>query len=180
MSDEMQKLYTERLARYTTAMRNEKPDRIPIRPFAAEFCATYAGYTCQQVTHDLHYAFEAVMKCCADFDWDAAVSNMVFVWTGSVDAINLKYYTRPGIDTPANSCFQYLEPKDDDAHMKEDEYDALIEDPTGFLANVWMPRVSRDVQPIGEPSTYRNNLSWLKGGMSVLHYFQRLGEQATV
>ncbi|MGC9326842.1 MAG: uroporphyrinogen decarboxylase family protein [Candidatus Hinthialibacter sp.] len=177
MSGDKEQLYNERLKRYVAAMRNEKPDRIPIRPLAAEFCATYAGYTCQQVTHDLDYAFDAVLKCCADFDWDAAVSNMVFVWTGSVDAINLKYYTKPGIDTPADSCFQYLEPKDDDAHMKEDEYDALIEDPTGYLANVWMPRVSRDVQPIGEPSTYRNNMAWLKGGMSVLQYFQRLGEQ---
>ena len=40
------------MKRYTTAMRNEKPDRVPIRPFAAEFTAKYAGYTCQEVTHD--------------------------------------------------------------------------------------------------------------------------------
>lgn len=174
----MESLYQERLKRYVTAMRNEKPDRIPIRPFAAEFCAKYAGLTCQQVTHDIDHAFDAVLKCTADFDWDAAVSNMVFVWTGSVDAIGLKYYAIPGIHTPPDTCFQYLEPSNEnEAHMLEDEYDALIEDPTGFLANVWMPRVSKDVQPIGEPSTYRNNLSWLKGGMSVLQYFQRLGAQ---
>jgi len=178
MSDKMESLYQERLKRYVTAMRNEKPDRIPIRPFAAEFCAKYAGLTCQQVTHDIDHAFDAVLKCTADFDWDAAVSNMVFVWTGSVDAIGLKYYAIPGIHTPPDTCFQYLEPSNEnEAHMLEDEYDALIEDPTGFLANVWMPRVSKDVQPIGEPSTYRNNLSWLKGGMSVLQYFQRLGAQ---
>ena len=35
-------LYAERLKRYTIAMRNEKPDRIPIRPFVAEFTAKYA------------------------------------------------------------------------------------------------------------------------------------------
>ena len=29
--------YAQRLARYTTAMRNEQPDRVPIRPFVAEF-----------------------------------------------------------------------------------------------------------------------------------------------
>ena len=178
MSDKMETLYQERLKRYVTAMRNEMPDRIPIRPFAAEFCAKYAGLTCQQVTHDIDHAFDAVLKCTADFDWDAAVSNMVFVWTGSVDAIGLKYYSIPGIHTPPDTCFQYLEPSEEnEAHMLENEYDALIEDPTGFLANVWMPRVSKDVQPIGEPSTYRNNLSWLKGGMSVLQYFQRLGAQ---
>jgi len=36
-------LYQERLARYVTAMRNEKPDRIPMRPFVAEFTAKYAA-----------------------------------------------------------------------------------------------------------------------------------------
>ena len=32
-----EELYRQRLSRYLTAMRNEKPDRIPIRPFVAEF-----------------------------------------------------------------------------------------------------------------------------------------------
>ncbi|MHC4498376.1 MAG: hypothetical protein ACYS21_04585 [Planctomycetota bacterium] len=53
----MEQLYTQRLKRYVTAMRNGKPDCIPIRPFVAEFTAKYAGYTCQQVTHDFENAF---------------------------------------------------------------------------------------------------------------------------
>ena len=36
-------LYQERLARYLTALRNEKPDKIPIRPFVAEFTARPPG-----------------------------------------------------------------------------------------------------------------------------------------
>ena len=74
MSDKMEQLYQERLRRYVTAMRNEKPDRVPIRPFVAEFTAKYAGYTCQEVTHDYEKAFAAARKCAADFDWDAVVS----------------------------------------------------------------------------------------------------------
>jgi hypothetical protein len=50
MSDKTEQRYQECLRRYATAMRNEKPDRIPIRPFVAEFTAKYAGYTCQEVT----------------------------------------------------------------------------------------------------------------------------------
>ena len=46
-SADMEARYAERFARYTTAMRNEMPDRVPIRPFVAEFTARYAGYTCQ-------------------------------------------------------------------------------------------------------------------------------------
>jgi len=39
-------LYQQRLARYVTAMRNGKPDRVPIRPFMAEYTARHTGMTC--------------------------------------------------------------------------------------------------------------------------------------
>jgi hypothetical protein len=158
-------------------MRNEKPDKIPIRPFVAEFVAKYAGYSCQEVTHDIEKAFTAARKCAADFDWDAVVGNMVYVWTGLTQAIGLKYYAVPGIDIQPDVGFQYLEPKEENAFMQPDEYDELIEDPTGFLFNVWLPRVSADVKAIGEPATYRNNLSFLKGGMAMLSYFNAFGTQ---
>ncbi len=170
-------LYATRLNRYVTALRNEQPDRIPIRPFVAEFAAKYAGYTCQEVTHDFEQAFAAVRKCAADFDWDAVVGNMVYVWTGLTQAIGLKYYGVPGIDVSPDVGFQYLEPSEENAFMRADEYDALIEDPTGFLFNIWLPRVSSDVVPIGEPATYRNNLSFVKGGMAMLQYFSAFGPQ---
>jgi hypothetical protein len=95
MSQDMEKLYAERLGRYTTAMRNGKPDKVPIRPFVAEFVAPYAGFTVQEVTHDYEKAFAAVRKCAADFDWDAVVGNMVYVWTGLTEAIGLRYYAVP-------------------------------------------------------------------------------------
>jgi uroporphyrinogen-III decarboxylase len=173
----MEERYRQRLARYTAAMRNEKPDRIPIRPFVAEFCATYAGYTCQEVTHDYEKGFEAVRRCAADFDWDAVVPNMVYVWTGLTQAIGLNYYGIPGIHIPPDTGFQYREPSEQNAHMSREEYDALIDDPTGFLFNVWLPRVSDDVAAMGEKTSYRNNLSFLKGGMAMLTYFNAFGPQ---
>ncbi len=172
-----EQLYQERLRRYVTAMRNEMPDRVPIRPFAAEFTARYAGYTCQEVTHDYLKAFDAARRCAADFDWDAVVSNMVYVWTGLTEAIGLKYYAVPGIDIPENTGFQYREPHEEQAFMQADDYDELIDDPTGFLYNKWLPRVSADVVAPGAPASYRNNLSFLKGGMAMLSYFGAFGEQ---
>jgi hypothetical protein len=49
---DMEARYQRRLNRYVTAMRNGKPDMIPIRPFVAEFTGVHAGYTCQQLAHD--------------------------------------------------------------------------------------------------------------------------------
>jgi len=170
-------LYQQRLKRYVTAMRNEKPDMIPIRPFAAEFTARYAGFTCQQVTHDYELAFEAVRRTAADFDWDAVVANMVYVWSGLTEAVGLKYYAAPGIHIPPDIGFQYLEPPEESAFMRPEEYDALIEDPTGYLFNVWLPRVSGDVSASGREGAFRNNMSFLKGGMAMLKYFAAFGTQ---
>lgn len=170
----MEQLYQERLARYTTAMRNGKPDKVPIRPFVAEFTAKYAGFTCQEVTHDYNKAFAAARKCAADFDWDAVVGNMVYVWTGLTQALGLKYYAVPGIDIPPNTGFQYREPGEDHAFMKADEYDALIDDPTAFLYEVWLPRVSED---IGRMRPMRRMAALTKGGMAMLQYFSAFGPQ---
>lgn len=172
-----EELYQLRLNRYVTAMRNEKPDRIPLRPFVAEFTAKYAGFTCQDVAHDYGKAFEAALKTARDFDWDAVVPNMVYVWTGLAQAAGLRYYGIPGIGIPHTTGFNYIEPGEDEAFMREDEYDELIKDPTGFLYNVWLPRVSTEVTRIGQPATYRNNLALVKSSMAMLAYFYAFGPQ---
>ena len=177
MGQDTEQLYAERMNRYVTAMRNGRPDKVPIRPFVAEFTAKYAGYTCQEVTHDYAKAFDAALKTAADFDWDAVVGNMVYVWTGLTQAIGLRYYATPGIELEPDVGFQYVEPPEGEAFMLPEEYDDLIADPVGFLFNTWLPRASKDVVPIGRASTYRNNLSFLKGGMAMLQYFYAFGPQ---
>jgi hypothetical protein len=171
-------LYQTRLRRYVTAMRGGQPDMVPIRPFVAEFTGTYAGYTCQELAHDYPSAFAAARKCAADFDWDAVVANMVYVWTGLTQALGLRYYGIPGIDIPAQTGFQYREPPEHDSFMRADEYDALIEDPTGFLLNVWLPRVAAPVAAPGEPATMASNVALIKTGMAMMQYFAAFGPQA--
>lgn len=171
----MEAVYQERLKRYVTAMRNGKPDMVPIRPFAAEVTAVYAGYTCQDVVQDYRLAFEAIIKCCNDFDWDATPANMVYVWTGFVQAAGIKYYAMPGVQISADTGFQYIEPPEDRAFMREDDYDLLIEDPTGFLANRWFPRVTNTTVAPGEPNTMANNAAFLSGGIAMKNYFNAYG-----
>ncbi len=177
MSTSIETRYLERLNRYVTAMRNETPDCVPIRPFAAEFVAAYAGYTCQEVTHDFNKAFEATRKAAADFDWDATVGNMVYVWTGLTQALGLRYYGVPGLDVPPDTGFQYIEPPESRAHMRPDEYDALIADPTAFLYNTWLPRVSRDIHSAEGQVSYQHNLALVKGAMAMMNYFSAFPEQ---
>jgi hypothetical protein len=172
-----EELYSERLTRYVTAMHMGVPDRVPLRPFAAEITARHAGFTCQEVTHDYHKAFEAIIRCCHDYDWDATVANMVYVWTGLTQAAGLKYYGVPGIDVPADVCFQYREPADQTAFMKREEYDDLIADPVRFLYETWLPRVSTDFCERGQAVTFRNNLAFVKSSMAMMEYFTAFGPQ---
>ena len=175
---DVEQQYHERLHRYVTAMRNEKPDRVPIRPFLAEFCGKLAGYDAMQQTHDFQASFQAVCDTARVLDCDALVSNMVYVWTGLTQALDLKYYSIPGLDGEADHGCQYIEPPDDQAWMRREEYDHLIEDPTGYLYQVWLPRVSGEIVAPGERATLRNQFALVKGAMAMMHYFQALGVQA--
>jgi len=172
-----QELFAQRLNRYVTAMRNGKPDRVPIRPFVAEFTAVHAGYTCQEVTHDYDKAFDAVLKCCADYDWDAVVPNMVWGWTGLTQAAGLRYYAIPGIDVGPDVAFQYREPPQENAYMLREEYDEFIDDPVRFLYNVWLPRVSTELSPRPAAPTFRHNLALVKSAWAMANYFSALGPQ---
>jgi hypothetical protein len=172
MAQDMEALYQQRLKRYTTALRKGKPDKVPIRPFVAEFICNVSGYTCQEVTQDFELAFEATRKCCLEFDWDATVPNMVYLYGTVPQVVGLRYYGVPGVGLSPNVGFNYVEPPEDsNSFMQPDEYDALIADPTGYLFSTWLPRVSTEVVRPGQPATLRNNLSFLKGGMTVMNYF---------
>jgi len=173
MTADLQEVYAQRLHRYVTAMRNGKPDRVPIRPFAAEFTAAHCGMTAQQVTHDYRLAFEAVIRCCRDYDWDAAVPNMVYVWTGLAQAAGLRYYAIPGIDVDEHTGFQYREPDPQNAWMKREEYDEFIEDPVAFLWTKWLPRISAEY----ERAPMRRDLALVKTAWAMADYFAAFGPQ---
>ena len=175
MSQDMEALYQARLRRFVTALNNKKPDRVPVRPFAAEFTGRHAGYTCQQLTQHYPDAFEAMVRCCKDYDWDAVPASMVYVWTGITDAAGVKYYGVPGVDVPPNHGFQYREPPEDAAFMREDEYERLIDDPVAFLYEVWLPRASRQIAAAGEPVTFRHNVALVSAAMAMSQYFHAFG-----
>ena len=174
MSD-TQELYAKRLRRYVTALNNRKPDMIPIRPFAAEFTGRHAGFDCQQVTQDYNLGFEAMIRCCEDYDWDAVPANMIYVWPAITDAASARYYGVPGVNVPPDRGFQYLEPPEEQAFMKADEYDRFIDDPLAFLYEVWLPRATRRIAAAGEPNTYRSDVALVSSAMAMTQYFNSYG-----
>lgn len=175
MSQDLEALYQARLRRFVTALNNSKPDRVPILPFAAEFTGRHAGYTCQQLTQHYPDAFEAMIQCCKDYDWDAVPASMVYVWTGITDAAGVTYYGVPGVDVPANNGVQYREPPEDASFMHEGEDDRLIDDPVAFLYEVGLPRATRRIAAAGEPVTFRHNVALVSAAMAMTEYFNAFG-----
>jgi uroporphyrinogen-III decarboxylase len=175
MAEDVEKLYNDRMERYCTAMKNAKPDKVPTRLFAAEAAGKFLGYNAQDVTHDVDKGLDAVIEMCKVLNLDATVVNMVYVWTGMTESYGTRYYKVPGIDIDEDQPFQYWEPRtEEEAFMKADEYDRFIEDPNEFVMNVWAPRISKYFVAPGEENTAKNNLAWLKGGISMITYFDKL------
>lgn len=178
MAGDVERRYNERMERYCTAMRNEKPDKVPVRLFAAEVAGKFAGYNAQEITHDADKGLDAVIEMCKALNMEATVVNMVYVWTGMTESYGTRYYKVPEIDLDEDQPFQYWEPRtEDEAWMKADEYDRFIEDPNEFVMNVWAPRISKYFVAPGEGNTTENNLAWLKGGLSMMTYFNKLFAQ---
>jgi uroporphyrinogen-III decarboxylase len=175
--EQLEELYQARLNRYVAAMRNTIPDRVPIRPFAAEVAARSAGFTCQDVTQDYRKAFEAVIHCSKEYAWDAAVPNMVAMWAGVPQALGLNYFGVPGIDLEPDVCFQYREPAENCALLKREEYDELIADPTQFLYETWLPRATGSANGNGRPASYLQSIGLVKAASALLDYFRAFGPQ---
>lgn len=178
MTHSMEELYQKRMERYTTAMRNERPDQVPIRPFVAEFVAKYTGLSNADVTLDYELTFEATRKCAREFDWDATVGNLIWNWAGFIKTATWNSFAFPGIELEIDGAAQYKEPSEENAYMRADEYDQLIDDPTGFLFNVWLPRFTDHVQPPGGAVTLQHNLALLNGGLSLMTYNNANAKQA--
>ncbi len=179
MSKSTEELYQERMKRYYTAMQNEKPDKVPIRPFIAETTGKIAGMNNQEITHMVQNACDAAFETFKQFDWDAAMGNAVNLWTGMTEAYGTTYYKVPGIGLDVHETFQFLEPTTDEtAMLRPDEYDRFIEDPNEFVLNVWASRASKYFLGPGEKNTTMNNLAWLKAGIGLATFFNILGQHA--
>lgn len=175
-SPEIKQKYEERFARYITAMNGGTPDRIPVRFFFQEAAARNAGLTNQQVGCDYNLAFECTRKMAEDMDSDAVMLNAIWSNYGVGKALGLRYFHVPGVDVGIDSVLQYSEPEgEEDLFMREDEYDELSDDPTGFLVNKWLSRASSRVKGLGQQVDFDHNTALIAGSMAYANYMNAFG-----
>jgi len=118
------------------AIELRKPERVPICPFVGTYPARYAGLTMKEAMYDYGRVAEAMRKFHADFDVDAYLSCGVFTPGKVLDLVDYKLYEWPGHGVGDDQGFQTVEGE----YMLADEYDALIQDPTGYWIRQYLPR----------------------------------------
>jgi len=137
-SPEAEKLYRERVTRLKDAIQLKKvPDRVPIFTIVNFFPAYYAGLTPKDMMYDYEKLTTAVKKYVLDFEPDANPGGFFAGSAKIFEILDVKLYAWPGHGVAPEHTYQCLEGE----YMMADEYDALIQDPTGFFIHVYMPRV---------------------------------------
>jgi hypothetical protein len=148
ISREAEKAYRERATRIKDAIQLKMPDRVPVIPSVGFFPAHYAGMTAQEAMYDYEKACQAYEKYTFDFAPDAHRGPYGL---GQVyDIIDYKLFVWPGHGVGVNMPFQYVEAE----HMKADEYDALIQDPSDFWMRVYLPRIIGVLEPFSKLSPF--------------------------
>jgi hypothetical protein len=129
-------LYQQKLNRMEDAVQLKKPDRVAILLEFGYFVARYAGITYQDFIYDALQCVAAYRKTVSDFAPDA-FHCIPFDSGPAMEAIDSLTVKWPGHGIGANHSHQYVEGE----FMLADEYDAFLEDPTGFLFRNYFPRI---------------------------------------
>ena len=142
-----EELYQERVKRVNDAIQLQVPDRVPFWfQDISFFPARYTGTTCQALMYDDKVFIAAYEKTLTDFEPDMFFNPGHAIHTpgDALDMIDSKQVKVPGRDISPYHTFQFIEGE----YMKADEYDALLNDPTGYTISVYLPRVLGAMKPL--------------------------------
>ncbi|RPJ63374.1 MAG: hypothetical protein EHM12_02455 [Dehalococcoidia bacterium] len=135
--------YRQRTRRISDAIQLKVPDRVPISPLVTFFPARYSGQTAQEMMYDPDKAYEAFKKVALDFQWDTAMNHINTLSGPMLEELDYKQLRWPGHGVPPDRSYQFVEAE----YMKADEYDAFLDDPTGFMIRTYLPRICGTLAP---------------------------------
>jgi hypothetical protein len=144
---EAEAAYKDRVTLIKDAVQLKKPPaRIPISPSAGHFPIEYAGINWHDAMYDydkLAYAWE---KFHVDFAPDTFSGPRTIVPGTALDMLGFNLYQWAGHGLRENQEYQFVEGE----YMKAEEYQELIDDPTGFFLTVYFPRIFGSLTPLGK------------------------------
>ncbi len=137
-SPQAEKAYKDRITRIKDAIQMKKlPDKVPVFLTPSFFPMYYAGITPQESMYDYDKCCTAFKKFIMDFEPDGHLGAVVPGTGKALEILDYKLYSWPGHGVPPEQSYQANEGE----YMKANEYDALIDDPSNFFSNTYLPRV---------------------------------------
>jgi hypothetical protein len=143
-SPEAKKAYKERVTRVKDAIQMRKlPDTVPVTILPSMWPASHAGITVQEAMYDYDKCSAAFKEFVLEFEPDTHIGSAQFGPGKFYEILDYKLYSWPGHGVAPEHSYQCNEGE----YMMADEYDALIQNPSGFFSNVYLPRVFGALEP---------------------------------
>jgi hypothetical protein len=163
---EAEEAYKKRVGRIANVIRLRVPDRVPVIPAFGMFPYLDNGFTCEDVFFIPPKAREAWLKTVSEFEPDAFSSTLL---NGAFfEDIGYRQLRLPGRGVPATSIFQFVEKE----YVKAEEfYDAFLNDPSGFLWRIYLPRVCSILEPLANLPPLNQAFGYYLGLASSLSAF---------
>lgn len=140
-----QDLYRERLRRIDDAVHLRVPDRVPFLPSAHFFPTNYRGVSAREAMYDYDRLASSWKAYALEFQPDLYTNPFNKVALGELfEALDSRQFKWPGHGVSPESSFQFVEAE----HMKADEYDDYLSDPSDFMLRRYLPRISGSLEPL--------------------------------
>lgn len=136
--------YKERIGLLKDAIQLIKPPhRVPVCPSPGFFPIRYAGSTLYEAMYDYSALAQIWEKYCNDFAPDAYNAPTSIVPGKVFDMLDFTLYQWPGHGISKERTYQFIEGD----YMKAEEYQDLIDDPSGYFLRVYFPRIFGALKP---------------------------------
>jgi uroporphyrinogen-III decarboxylase len=143
-SPDAERAYKERIGLIKDAIQLIKPpQRVPVCPAASFFPARYAGLTLYDAMYDYRVLARMWEKYCDDFSPDAYDGPALMPPGKVFDLLDYTLFKWPGHGVSKERSYQFIEGE----YMRVEEYQDLIDDPSGYFLRVYFPRIFGALKP---------------------------------
>lgn len=130
-------LYRQRTTRFADIVQLKQPDRVPSVMMAAGITSRYAGISYADTFYDTEKVTGATLKFVKEFQPEYMLLMSGGAFGKAYDLLGYNTYKWPGNALPDTMPFQYIE----NEYMPAEDYDALINNPEGYMLRTYLPRV---------------------------------------
>lgn len=170
--------YREQLV--TDAIELREPDRVPVVPLISAYPLFAYGKTMKDNMYDPRGCFEAYLQFHRDFEPDLAFGNPCIFSGKAMDIMQPTFLKWPGEkgglpdDTPSYQFLETVFPC-----IKDDEWDEVLNDKTGWFLSKYMPRNFKTLAPLSGLKLDYTSLNgfmnlWALGNSSVIGALEKL------